>query len=79
MIEQIVMLDLKNIQVLSLGDNKISNMGFRLLFENLEWPVLVEIYLRNFFLLRMKKTTLFKTFTRYTRLIRSKLSFLVKF
>lgn len=56
MIKEIVVFDLRKIQVLSFGDNKITDVGFNLLFTDRKWPVLIELFLRNFMLIK-KKTT----------------------
>lgn len=48
MIKEIVVFDLRKIQVLSFGDNKITDVGFNLLFTDRKWPVLIELFLRNF-------------------------------
>ena len=56
MIKEIVVFDLRKIQVLSFGDNKITDVGFNLLFTDRKWPVLIELFLRNFILIK-KKTT----------------------
>jgi hypothetical protein len=47
MINEIVSCDFSKVQILSLGDNQITDKGFNSLFENKEWPILSEIYLRN--------------------------------
>lgn len=41
MIKEIVVFDLRKIQILSLGDNKITDVGFKLLFIDKKWPVLI--------------------------------------
>lgn len=46
MIKEIVVFDMKKIQILSLGDNKITDIGFDLLFLKNQWPILSSIFLR---------------------------------